>query len=57
MEKKKLLTLILENLEDGKLACDRAYKIAAEHDLALWQIGKICEEKKIKIKGCQLGCF
>jgi LAO/AO transport system kinase len=57
MEKKELLTLIRENLEDGKLACDRAYKIAEEHDLKLWQIGKICDEEKIKIKGCQLGCF
>lgn len=57
MERKALLQLILASLEDGKLYCERAYEIARENDLKLWQIGKICEEEKIKIKGCQLGCF
>ena len=57
MEKQELLTLIRKSLEDGKLHCETAYQIAAEHNLKLWEIGKICDEEKIKIKGCQLGCF
>lgn len=57
MEKNELLTVIRNSLEDGKLRCERAYRIAAEHDVKLWEIGKICEEEKIKIQGCQLGCF
>lgn len=57
MEKNELLQKIRENLADGKLPCDRAYQISAENDVKLWEIGKICDEEKIKITGCQLGCF
>jgi hypothetical protein len=57
MENKDLAAIIRENLEDGKLHCEKAYQIAAEHNVKLWEIGKICDEEKIKIKGCQLGCF
>lgn len=57
MENQELLALIRNHLEDGKLPCEKAYKIAADYNLKLWQIGKVCEEEKIKIKGCQLGCF
>ncbi|MCW3490064.1 hypothetical protein [Dethiobacter alkaliphilus] len=57
MEKQELLRVIKNNLEDGKLHCETAYQIAADHNVKLWQIGQICDEEKIKIKGCQLGCF
>jgi hypothetical protein len=57
MEKDELLRIIRENLEDGKLSCERAYKIAGEYNIRLWEIGKACDEGKIKIRGCQLGCF
>lgn len=57
MEKNKLIDVIRENLEDGKLACERAYLIAGEYKVELSEIGRICDEEKIKIKGCQLGCF
>jgi hypothetical protein len=57
MEKDELMRIIRENLEDGKLSCERAYKIAGEYNIRLWEIGKACDEGKIKIRGCQLGCF
>lgn len=57
MEKHELAAIIRKSLEDGKLPCEAAYRIAAEHGVKLWQIGQICEEEQIKIKGCQLGCF
>lgn len=58
MKKEDLLAIIRENLaEDGKLFCAKAYQLAEAHDIKLWQIGQICEDEKIKIKGCQLGCF
>jgi len=57
MERNELLQVIRQNLEGGKLPCERAYKIAGEYGLQLWEIGKICDEEKIKIAGCQLGCF
>ncbi len=57
MENKELLQTIRESLVDGKLSCARAYQIAAVYDVELQEIGKICDEEKIKIAGCQLGCF
>ena len=40
-----------------KLACIKAFRIAEELDVRLKEISQICEEEKIKISGCQLGCF
>ena len=57
MEREVLAAIIRENLQDGKLYCEKAYRLAAAHGIKLWQIGQICEEEKIKITGCQLGCF
>jgi LAO/AO transport system kinase len=57
MEKQDLTAIIRENLEDGKLSCEKAYQIASKHDVKLWEIGKVCDVEKIKIRGCQLGCF
>lgn len=57
MEKEELAAIIRESLEDGKLYCAKAFRLAAAHDVKLWQIGQICDEEKIKIASCQLGCF
>ncbi len=57
MEKSELVKIIRTNLEDGKLSCARAHAIAREHNVKLRQIGQACDEEKIKIIGCQLGCF
>jgi len=57
MEKEQILAIIRENLKEGKLYCEQAHEIAARHNIKLWEIGRVCDENKIKIKGCQLGCF
>ncbi|MBS3886275.1 MAG: hypothetical protein KGZ41_06915 [Dethiobacter sp.] len=57
MEREVFVAIIRENLEDGRLYCAKAFELAAAHGFKLWQVGQICEEEKIKIKGCQLGCF
>ena len=57
MEKTKILSVIKDNLEDGKLNCETAHRIAQRHHIKLEQIGRICDEEKIKIQGCRLGCF
>jgi hypothetical protein len=45
--------------DDGKrvFACAKAFELAKEHDIAVGEIGRICNENGIKIVGCQLGCF
>ncbi len=57
MEKAELKRIILDNLEDGKLSCGSAHRIAESYGVKLWEIGKVCDEEKIKIGGCELGCF
>jgi hypothetical protein len=44
---------------DGRqvLACAKAFKLAADAGVPPADVGRICNEEKIKIVGCQLGCF
>lgn len=44
---------------DGRLvlACAAAFRIAEETGAALSEIGRACNQERIKIIGCQLGCF
>ena len=44
---------------DGKqkLTCAKAFKLAEEHSVSLKEIGDCCNDNKIKIAHCQLGCF
>ena len=44
---------------DGRksLTCAEALGIAAEQEVETAQIGRICNQQKVRICGCQLGCF
>ena len=43
--------------EDRRLACGEAFRIAAELDVSVAEVGRACNELGIKIVACQLGCF
>ena len=57
----ELINTILEKtFKDGdirKLRCSSAFKIADQFGVKPMEVGKICNEKKIRISNCQLGCF
>jgi hypothetical protein len=40
-----------------KLACAEAFKLAQQFETEIIEIGRICNQHKIKICNCQLGCF
>jgi len=44
---------------DGKkqLECARALALAKKYGVKPIEIGTICDEQKVKIVDCQLGCF
>ena len=44
---------------DGRksLTCAEALGIAAELGIEAARIGRICDQQKIRICSCQLGCF
>jgi hypothetical protein len=43
--------------DDGKLSCPVARKLADDLGVTPKVIGDACNEQKIKIKNCSLGCF
>ncbi len=40
-----------------KLACAEAFELAQQFETGFIEIGRICNQHKIKICKCQLGCF
>ena len=40
-----------------KLACAEAFELAQQFETEIVEIGRICNQHKIKICKCQLGCF
>jgi hypothetical protein len=40
-----------------EIACAKAFELAEKHGFSKKEIARYCNEKKIKIRACQLGCF
>lgn len=62
MDKSEDLTkAVLERTKEidgiNKLACAEAFQLAQEFQVKAIEIGRICNQQKIKICKCQLGCF
>lgn len=53
----KLLEVVKKAAVDNRLTCGQAHQLAEETGYSLLEIGKACDDLKIKIKNCQLGCF
>ncbi len=43
--------------ENNKITCKDALNIANELNVSPGSVGKAANNLKVKIKGCQLGCF
>ena len=54
---KEVLDKVKEAAKDGRLTCPEARRIADEAGVAPKEVGQACNELKIKISGCALGCF
>ena len=61
MENEKIKNDLLANAvnKEGKLfiSCSKAFEIADNNSIPTKEIGALCNKLKIKITGCQLGCF
>ena len=57
----KLTDAVLERaVEAGgekKLRCPQAFELARELNVAVVEIGRICDQQDVRICQCQLGCF
>jgi LAO/AO transport system kinase len=55
--KEAVLAAVQDDAGKKKLPCPDALRIAKENDVAPALVGRICNEEKIKIRHCALGCF
>jgi len=53
----KVKEMIKEKAKDGRISCPMAHKIAKEAGVSPKKVGDIVNELKIKLYGCQFGCF
>jgi hypothetical protein len=53
----KIKELLMKKAVDGKIACPAARKIAEELSIPYKEVGRNADELRIKITGCELGCF
>ncbi len=49
--------LIQAKVKDGRVACKVLLELAEQTQTPSMELGKLCDEMKIRITGCQLGCF
>lgn len=57
MDREKIAALLKERAKGGKITCTEARKIAEELKVSPREVGNMCDELKIKICACELGCF
>jgi len=61
MDEDKLVNAVLDRADESegtrRLSCTEAFAIAKELGVAPSVIGRICNQRKVRICGCQLGCF
>jgi alanyl-tRNA synthetase len=61
MDQNVMQTLVVESAVEvnGRktIPCARAFELHRQHGIPLREIGRICDEKGIRICACQLGCF
>jgi hypothetical protein len=57
MSQDKIVEAIRTASRENRLSCAAAHELARELNISLKEIGSICNELKIKITACQLGCF
>jgi hypothetical protein len=57
MNRDKIIDAIQTASRNNRLSCEKAHEISATLNVSLKEIGGICNDLKIKIAACQLGCF
>ncbi len=57
MTREKMIASIRAAATDNRLTCEQAHILAKELNVSLQEIGALCNELKVKITACQLGCF
>ena len=57
MDEMELRAAVQAVAKDGRAACEQLLRLAEEMGVSPREVGRMCDTLKIKICGCQLGCF
>ncbi|WP_054692227.1 hypothetical protein [Syntrophomonas palmitatica] len=57
IDKEQLVQKLKETYPGGRISCTEARELAEKLNVDPGDIGKACNEAKIKIFACELGCF
>jgi len=57
MTREKVIEAIQTAVINNRLSCEKAHELSAALNVPLKEIGAICNDLKIKIMACKLGCF
>ncbi|HYA86925.1 MAG TPA: hypothetical protein VEI57_07680 [Nitrospirota bacterium] len=57
MTQEEIIEAIRAVTVNNRLSCEKAHELSATLRISLQEIGVLCNELKIKISSCQLGCF
>ena len=57
MTEQQLREAILRLADDGKVQCMKLLELAEKTQTPPRRLGSLCDEMKIRIAACQLGCF
>lgn len=56
-QREKIIEAIKKTAKEERLSCTAARKIASDFKVPPKVVGDLCDELKIRIKACELGCF
>jgi len=57
VDNEKIYDEIKKRSKDGQISCKQCFEVAQCCEVSLKEVGRMCNEKEIKIRFCQLGCF
>ena len=57
MDKARVTEKVKTLSKDGKISCKQALRLAEEEGISSREVGELLNELKVKVMGCQLGCF
>jgi len=55
--REEVIARLKEAARDGRISCAAARKIAEDLQVPYRTVGSLCDQLKLKIKACELGCF
>lgn len=57
MSREELAKAVRKAAVNNRLSCEKAHELAKELNVSLKEAGSVCNELKIRITACRLGCF